>query len=217
MKNSSSFAGQAIYSKAVLSIYDFWVLGVSNRYFWRCPTELISRHFTAHVSPNHLDVGVGSGYYLKHDLPKNTQRIALMDLNENSLEKASNSVSVVSPEVYCADVLAPLNLDIGQFDSISINYLLHCLPGDLHSKSVALENLKSLLNEGGQLFGSTILGRGTKQNACAKRLMSIYNKKGIFSNQADDVDGLKKVLESHFSNVKIELVGCVALFSGQKA
>ncbi|MBF4286215.1 methyltransferase type 12, partial [Vibrio anguillarum] len=62
MNKESTVAGQAVYSKKVLSIYDFWVLGVSNNYFWKCPTRFISEQFSMLVSSNHLDVGVGSGY-----------------------------------------------------------------------------------------------------------------------------------------------------------
>lgn len=31
-------AGQAVYTKSNLAVYDFVVLGVSNRFIWKCPT-----------------------------------------------------------------------------------------------------------------------------------------------------------------------------------
>jgi hypothetical protein len=34
-------AGQAVYSKAMLSIYDWLVLRFSNRLVWRCPSKNI--------------------------------------------------------------------------------------------------------------------------------------------------------------------------------
>nr|WP_237158125.1 class I SAM-dependent methyltransferase [Shewanella psychrophila] len=163
-----------------------------------------------------MDVGVGSGYYLKNFLPETTKRIALLDLNENSLDTASKAINGFKPEIYCGDVLEPLELDIEKFDSISVNYLLHCLPGDISQKGVTFQHLKSLMNHDGVLFGSTILGQGTDKNFFAKKLMGIYNKKGIFSNQNDDLDTLRKSLNEHFVDVKVEVVGCVALFSGKK-
>jgi len=45
--------------------------------------------------------------------------------------------------------------------------------------------------------------------------MDTYNKKGIFSNQHDDLDGLKRALNQRFREVSVEVVGCVALFSGR--
>jgi hypothetical protein len=32
-------AGQAVYTKRMLGIYDWLVLGLSNRLIWRCPTQ----------------------------------------------------------------------------------------------------------------------------------------------------------------------------------
>ncbi len=213
MNKEATIAGQAIYSKKVLSVYDFWVLGVSNKYFWKCSTKLISDQFEALVSPNHLDVGVGSGYYLKHFLPRTTQRIALLDLNKNSLDTTAKAINHFNPGVYCRDVLEPLELNTEKFDSVSVNYLLHCLPGDLIEKSIIFKHLKGYMNEGAVLFGSTILGKDIEQNFFAKKLMNFYNSKGIFNNKNDELESLITTLNEYFSEVKIEVVGCVALFS----
>ena len=216
MNKESTDAGQAVYSKKVLSIYDFWVLGVSNHYFWKCPTKCISDQFSLLVSSNHLDVGVGSGYYLKNFLPQSTKRIALLDLNQNSLNTTSTSINAFQPEIYCKDVLEPIEIDADKFDSISINYLLHCLPGNLARKEIVFKYLKEYLNDGGVLFGSTILGKGTDKNYFAKNLMAVYNKKGIFSNHDDDLESLVTSLNQHLSDVEVKMIGCVALFSGKK-
>ncbi|MBF4344022.1 methyltransferase type 12, partial [Vibrio anguillarum] len=109
-----------------------------------------------------------------------------------------------------------LEFNVDKFESISVNYLLHCLPGNLIDKGIMFKHLKEHLNDGGVLFGSTILGKGTKQNFFAKKLMGVYNKKGIFSNNNDDLDSLLLSLNKHFTDVKVEVVGCVALFSGKK-
>ena len=103
-----------------------------------------------------------------------------------------------------------------KFDSISVNYLLHCLPGDFSEKGLIFSNLREVLNDGGLLFGSTILGKGVNTNIFASKLMGLYNKKGIFCNSNDEITSLEKSLKENFSNVKIEIVGCVALFSGIK-
>ena len=214
--NKDVVTGQAVYSKKVLSIYDIWVLGFSNSYLWKCPTSIIGNKFVALVSDNHLDVGVGTGYYLKNYLPSIVRRIALIDLNNNSLESTSKAIKHLSPEVYCRNILEPLMLNCEKFDSVSINYLLHCLPGDLSEKSIVFSHLREVINEGGVLFGSTILGKNISRNTLAKKLMAFYNKKGIFNNINDDLVSLDIALKEHFSDVKIEIIGCVAIFSAIK-
>lgn len=217
MKHSQAIhAGQAIYTKPVLSIYDLWVLGFSNSAIWRCPTKNLRHHYRKHVTLNHLDVGVGTGYYLDKCLLEQKRRLALLDLNNNSLEKAAERVKRFKPEVYQADILSPLNLPCKPFESISINYLFHCLPGAIKEKTVILDSLSEYLHDGGKIFGSTILSHGVHQNFAAQKLMAFYNRKGIFANTRDYRNGLRDELESRFSNVQIEVKGCVALFSARK-
>jgi ubiquinone/menaquinone biosynthesis C-methylase UbiE len=209
-------AGQAVYTKNVLSIYDLWVLGISNHYLWKCPTRLISKQFSDLVTDNHLDVGVGTGYYLKQHLLIGQQRIALIDLNENSLQSTSNAIGHLKPEVYSRNVLEPLALNCQTFDSVSINYLMHCLPGNMSEKSIVFAHLTEVMNTGAVLFGSTILGQGTAKNVFARKLMSLYNKKGIFCNAQDERRTLEDALNKYFTQVNVKVVGCVALFSGTK-
>lgn len=212
--NKDIVAGQAIYSKKVLSIYDLWVLGFSNHYLWKCPTRLINEDFSNLFTNNHLDVGVGTGYYLKKNLTLSNQRIGLIDLNKNSLDSTSKAIQHLKPEVYCKNILEPLSLNCEKFDSVSVNYLLHCLPGSMPEKSIIFSHLREVMNAGSVLFGSTILGKGVKKGYFANKLMSIYNKKGIFCNSNDDIDSLYNALNDNFINVNVKLVGCVAIFSG---
>lgn len=75
----------------------------------------------AHVSANHLDVGVGTGWFLdKADFPSASPRLALMDLNENCLEAAAQRTSRYDPEVYVANVLEPIEVAVEPFDSVSL-------------------------------------------------------------------------------------------------
>ncbi|HBK0938208.1 TPA: methyltransferase, partial [Escherichia coli] len=76
--------GAKIYTPLTLKLYDWWVLGVSNWLAWGCPTkEHLLPHFLEHLGNNHLDIGVGTGFYLTH-VPESSL-ISLMDLNEASL------------------------------------------------------------------------------------------------------------------------------------
>ena len=114
--------------------------------------EIISEQFSRLVSDNHLDVGVGTGYYLKKHLRGNQQRIGLIDLNKNSLEATASSIQHLQPEIYCRNILEPLALDCKPFDSVSINYLLYCLPGNLSEKSEIFSHLNEMTSEGGVIW-----------------------------------------------------------------
>ena len=209
-------AGQAIYTRRNLRLYDFIVHSVSNHLVWNCPTQRLVEHYNKHVTANHLDVGVGTGYFLDHcRFPSHTPRIALADVNRNSLDFAARRIARHTPETYLRNVLEPVSIDAANFDSVGINYLLHCLPGTIASKTVILDHLKPLMNPNAVLFGSTLLQGGVSRNWLARRLMAFYNRKGIFSNRHDDLDGLKQALNQRFHDVSIETVGCAALFSGR--
>ena len=209
-------AGQAVYTKQTLGVYDFAVLSVSNQFIWKCPTQRFLDLYNQSVTANHLDVGVGTGYFLDHcQFPSSTPRVALIDLNSSTLEFASQRIARYKPKIYRRNILEPISLDESKFDSVGINYLLHCLPGSIESKSVVFDHLKMLMNPNAVLFGSTLLHSGVSRNWFAKRLMNVYNKKGIFSNQSDDLEGLKRELDKRFKDVLVEVVGCAALFSGR--
>ena len=209
-------AGQAVYSKATLAIYDWLVLRFSNRLIWKCPSRQILDLYDRHVTANHLDVGVGTGYFLDRcRFPSDRPRLGLMDLNSNCLEAAAIRVAGYRPEVYRANVLAPIPLEISRFDSLSMTYLLHCLPGTIKTKSAVFWHLKPLLNHAGVIFGATLLSDGVQRSWAAKRLMTFYNSKGIFTNNQDDLSGLRTTLSEHLTDVSVEVVGCAALFSGR--
>lgn len=207
-------AGQAVYTKRLLNAYDLLVLGISNRFIWRCPTPRLLAHYNRHVSANHLDVGVGTGYFLDRcKFPTPSPRVALMDLNPNSLEFAACRIARYSPETYVRNVLEPIDDPPAKFDSVGVNYLLHCLPGTIESKAAAFDHLSPLMNPGAVIFGSTLLQGGVKRNWAAKRLMKFYNSKGVFTNTADNLDGLDRELHQRFRDVSIEIIGSAAVFA----
>src|SRR6185436_19329215 len=105
-------------------------------------------------------------------------------------------------------VLEPLQIEPADFESIAINYLLHCLPGNIPGKGIVFQSLKRLLKPGGVLFGTTILGQGIQRNFLAKTLMRVYNSKRIFSNLEDNASDLENVLKANFREYSISVVGC---------
>ena len=207
-------AAQAVYTRWTLRLlYDVGVLGYSNRFVWKCPTATQLAWYDENVSANHLDVGVGTGYFIDRcTWPSPSPRLALMDLNANSLEHAASRTARYSPETYRRNVLAPIEFDAPRFDSIGLNCLLHCLPGTLDEKAVVFDNLRPLLNAGGCIFGSTILQGDVPRSTQARLLMRTYNRKGLFSNEHDTLEALDRALRSRFKESRITVHGCVALF-----
>lgn len=209
--------GQAVYTPFTLKIYDLAVLGFSNQFLWRCPTVHLRNLYNRNVSANHLDVGVGTGYFLdKAKWPSNAPRITLLDLNSHSLKAAEDRISRFSPKSVIANVLDPLPLQ-EKFESIALNYLLHCLPGKLSKKAPRVfGNISGHLADKGKVFGSTILQGDVPRSRPAQALMNFYNSKGIFANGEDTVEDLHEALEQSFSGHSITQHGAVAIFEAWK-
>lgn len=207
--------GAAAYTPATLALYDLFVLGFSNSLVWNCPSHLILELYDQNVSPKHLDIGVGTGYFMDRCRFPASPTIALLDLNSHCLEKAAQRLSRYAPSCHLGNVLQPIDVGSSGFGSIGLNYLLHCLPGDLKSKIIVFQNVKPLLKDGGKIFGSTILGRGVEHNFLAGKLMRAYNSAGIFSNRSDSQRDLEAGLRAHFNQCTIRIKGCVALFSAK--
>jgi SAM-dependent methyltransferase len=210
---AGSAAGAAVYSKALLAIYDLYVLGLSNSYIWRCKTRKLLDLYNKNVSDRHLDIGIGTGYYLdKCKFPSATPNVTLGDLNANCLYKVSQRIKRYRPAQISMDIFDTRTYPSGTFDSLGINYLFHCLMSPVDKKLEIFQHLRPLLREGGVLFGSTILGDTAPHSVVGRYLMKVYNEKGIFSNKEDDVAGLQLALMRSFGNCEIEVHGCVAVF-----
>jgi len=208
--------GYAVYSRTSLAVYDALVLGLSNRAIWRCPSRHMIDLYRRQLSDNHLDIGVGTGYFLdKAPFPAPRPKVTLLDPNAECLGKAAARIARYRPQTVQADALVSWPDSLGRFGSIGLNYVLHCLPGDMSEKARLFDHLVPHLAENGSVFGATILHGGVPRSLAARRLMKIYNAKGVFSNEMDTHAALEDALRRRFSAVEIDLIGCVALFSAR--
>jgi ubiquinone/menaquinone biosynthesis C-methylase UbiE len=207
-------AGASVYSPVVLKLYDWWVLGISNRFAWQCSTKnVLLPFFKKHLSKKHLDVGVGTGFYLSHAGLTESNQVTLFDLNANSLRVAAGRVKRAEVRVVAGDVMqASCELQERDYDSISLFYLLHCLPGTMGDKEAAILNLSRYLSRNGVLYGATVLGDEVDHNRLGRLLMKIYNRRGLFSNRMDSIDSLRCLLRRHFESVQVWQHNKVALF-----
>jgi SAM-dependent methyltransferase len=209
-------AGQARYTVGFLRVYDTVVLRLNGHLAWRCPPRRLVQLYDEHVTGRHLDIGVGTGYLLdKCRYPTQSPDITLMDLNPAPLEVAAKRLSRYRPSTHRANALEPFELPSGAFESVGLNWLLHCLPGDIATKSVVFDNCKTVLAPGGVVFGSTVLSRGVRHTRWSRWMMERLNRDGTFTNGDDDLDGLKTQLDQRFGSVQVEVVGAVGIFSAR--
>ncbi len=209
-------AAASAYRRPLLSTYDLGVLFFSSRFVWKCPSPLVLDFYNRNVSARHLDVGVGTGYFLdKCKFPSANPHIALLDFSPNSLRMTARRIARYHPSTYRANVLEAIEMD-STFDSIGLSYLLHCVPGTMADKGIVFRNLAPLLADGGVIFGTTILGQGVPRNLLARAFMRTYNSLGWFSNTQDNAADLEMILRKHLADCSVRIVGCVAFFRGRK-
>jgi len=211
-RNDPAYRGQADYSGLMLRLYDPLVLGPISRYVWRAPAELSVRLYRQHIRPNHLDVGPGTGYFIdRAGLPAGS-RVTILDPNPNVLRHVTRRLRDLDVTAVEADVLKPLPV-AGPFASAGLNAVLHCLPGPLERKAVAIANISRVLAPDATLFGATVLGRSARHTRAGRAMLSAFNRRGVFDNLDDTEGGIADILRASFGEVSIETVGGLAIFT----
>jgi ubiquinone/menaquinone biosynthesis C-methylase UbiE len=214
--NSAVTAGQAVYKPSMLAIYDRLVIGYSNRFVWQCDTATQIGNYQSHIGTEHLEIGAGTGYYLDRcRFPASRPALTLLDLNPAVLRYAARRLARYRPEVVRANALEPLPVPPASFDSVAVNYLLHCLPGDWAAKEAVLVNAAEAARPGGTVFGATLLSRGVDVHPRARRWMDYYNRKGMFHNAGDGLADLRATLTERFAEHDLVVQGCAAVFSAR--
>jgi SAM-dependent methyltransferase len=211
-RDDPAYRGQADYSRALLRAYDRVVLGFVAWFVWRTPTQELVDRYRRRIREPHLDVGPGTGYFLEESHLPDGSRVTIVDPNPNVLEHASGKLTRLDVTAVEADALKPLPVD-GPFESAALHMVLHCLPGPLSRKALAIANMAAVLTPTGVLFGATILGRSGPHTWLAQRVLSVFNKRGAFDNLADSEEGLREILEASFEHVELETVGSALIFA----
>lgn len=207
-------ASVSIYTKFVLFFYDPLVMLFENRLVWKCPTGTILDFYNSHVSGKHLDVGVGTGYFLDRcRFPVENPVIHLADLSPHSLAKTAARIRRYRPVTHRWNILDPITFELPTFDSICVSNVLHCIPGSMPEKEPVFINLKKFLNPGGTLFGLTILGGMERVGFLYALFNRMYNRIAAFSNRNDSAAGLESIISKHFNEYEITVAGSVAFFS----
>jgi hypothetical protein len=209
-------AGQAVYTRGFLSVYDAVVYGFNSPVLWRCPKSRMVEHYDANVAARHLDIGVGTGTLLDAcRFPVAAPEITLMDLNPNSLAVASHRLARYAPRSHGANVLEDWHLEPGTYESVALTHILHCLPGSMAEKGIAFEYANRALARGGTLFGATILAKDVHLSPLARAVTALSNSRGILHNWDDGPAELDAALASVFPEREVLIHGTVALFTAR--
>ncbi|KAI0070220.1 hypothetical protein K474DRAFT_1609087, partial [Panus rudis PR-1116 ss-1] len=208
--------------------------------------NVLEPHFLSHITRTpqgqHLDIGVGTGHYLalaaRSRALRNVSSVTLFDLSPLTLSMAEERLRKAGYEGEIKVVQDEKHEPSQQtFNSISLFYLLHCLPGNMYTKSSKVfSSLKHRLssppstppqldsdpnslrhNGGGVLYGATVPGeRYASHNWLGKMWLRYYNRQGVISNTEDSREGLEVALREHFGEVDIWEEGRVVLFVARR-
>lgn len=203
------------YTKLGLHVYDPLIVNLVAPRVWGCDPEVLVDHYRRHVTSNHADIGVGTGFFLDRcGFGTPDPRLALIDLQPNCLDHTARRLSRYRPSTYLRDVLAPLTaLPGGPFDSVALGGIIHCLAGHLPLKSRVFDNIRSLTQPGTKIFGYTLVYDGVPERASRRLVHPLLNRLRVIDNANDRSSDLHAALSARFIDCNVELVGCMALFS----
>lgn len=194
----------------ILPFYDKIVNDINCKYIWKCNKENIFKLYKKNIKKNHLEIGPGTGYFLKKYTFSN---LYLMDINKDillfskkELEKNNKNIKIYHHNIF------QKKLYLNNIDSIGINYVLHCIDGNLENKIELLhKNLRTKKDV--VIFGATVINIDKYQNSLAKIELDFLNYFGIFHNKEDNFENVIKYFEENKIEFYFEIIGNVFLFS----
>jgi Methyltransferase domain len=167
-----------VYTRAGLWAYDALVMCVLAKRVWGCPPTRLIEHYREHVTRNHADIGVGTGFCLERcGLEQASSRLALIDLQPNCLAHAARRLAPYRPTCHVRDVLQPLHgIEANPFDSIGLGGVLHCLAGGFEAKAEVFDNLLPLAAPGTKIFGYTLVSDDVGLRARRRVVHALLNR-----------------------------------------
>ena len=143
----------------------------------------IFNQYNKYLGRNHLEIGPGSGYFLKN---KNINNLTLIDINQDILNYSYNNLISNNYEIKIKNhniFNQELKLN-SEFDSVGLNYVLHCIPGRIENNIDSIIN--NLKNKNDYiLFGSSVLNDVNLQTRLSKLELIYLNKNKVFHNTND--------------------------------
>jgi hypothetical protein len=193
-----------------LKFYDYLVNDINCTYAWRCHKSNIFENYKNNIKTNHLEIGPGTGYFLKNNY--NINKLYLMDINEDTLNFSKNNLSLNYQVETINHNIFEDKLEIKDLDSVGLNYVLHCVPGKLEDNiNNLINNLES--NNKINFFGATVVSDKDLQNRLSSIELFFLNKYNIFNNEMDYSKNLIDYLKFNKISFSKKIVGNVVLFS----
>ena len=98
-----------------------------------------------------------------------------------------------------------------EFNSVGINYVLHCVPGNLQTKLDKL--ISNLGDKKYNIFGASVICDPLHMNPIAEYELIFLNAFGIFNNNNDTYEELNNYLKERKMKFSLEKKGYVAIFN----
>ena len=194
--------------------YDKFVNKVNCEKVWKCPQKHIINNYRRNINENHLEIGPGTGYFLtKENLDVNLNKLTLIDVNSEILDYSRNKLQSEYSDIniLCHDLFTCEIPDSVVFNSVGINYVLHCVPGNLQTK---LDKLISNLGDNKyNLFGASVICDPLHMNPIAEYELMFLNAFGIFHNNNDTYEELDEYLNNRNLKFTLKKQGYVAIFN----
>ncbi|WP_052745506.1 class I SAM-dependent methyltransferase [Allosalinactinospora lopnorensis] len=187
---------------------------------WGVPNGLLHTLLAAHAGEEHVEVGVGNGYFparLPSWSPLRTLHLldvnpACMSLTARRLRGRFNLVEHAQNAVNPWDSIAEASVD-----SVGCFMTLHAIKrASMAELAPLVAQAHRVLKTGGRFIGCTIVchGAGVHVTGRARRLIEHYNASGVFFNATDSVEKLRALLAEPFgaTRVEVRVFGCVAVW-----
>ena len=176
----NNFWKMSRFNNLILKNYDFLVNHINCKYVWKCDKKNIINMYNKNISKNHIEIGPGTGYFLKDYKFDN---LTLIDINKNilleckeNLHKNCKNISIINTDIFDENN----KIDVNHYESVGINYVLHCVNNDL---SISIDNLiNNLPQKKHKMFGSTVIPPVNKYNLANLEIF-LLNLSGIFNNK----------------------------------
>lgn len=192
-----------------LFAYDYLVNNINCNIVWKCNQNKIIQHYDSNITNNHIEIGPGTGYFLKKNQYNTLQ---LIDINNDILEDSSKNLEAISKKIdtHCHNIFSCSSSHINPSRSIGLTYVLHCVPGKIENNlNTMIQNIQF---DNYNLFGASVVQDPVETNILAETELLWLNRLGIFNNENDTYSGLHEYLEESGMEYNLRLEGYVAIF-----
>lgn len=211
-----SFWNRSNFISKSLQLYDVFVNEINCKYIWSCDKSKIFNLYQKNVRPNHVEIGPGTGYYLKPSMHK-IKNLSLVDINQDILDYSQKKLKEdnCNIETFRINLFSnPTKFTITENSSIGVNCVLHCIPGKLQDKiQCILDNIENDKNV--ILFGTTVV-HDKSDSVLVNLELKFLNYFKIFQNCNDFSHELVEYLHKKKYTYRIEKFGQILFFTIQK-